>query len=381
MHSIIGGSKAPVFAHCDAFVIMTSGMPERESTQDQRDGTAAHEIGAKLILAAAVAQRLTWADFEGKTATDGTLFTEEMFDAAKLYADDVAAVMRSRAIFGGPNLLVEELMPAPRIHPAAFCTSDAAIYRSGKLTLWEFKFGHRYVDEFENWQAVYNFAALLDRFKIDGYGDQLLELEFRIVQPRVYGHGGPIRVWSLKASDLRPLVNQLEARAAAQFGPNPVATTGPHCCDCDARTRCPAAIQAGVGLYEVAVRALPKDPTPTDLGLQALIIQEAIDRLTAIQKGFDETILALTRGGTPVPGWAWESKTGRATWNCSTEDVIAVGNALGVNIAKPGVMTPNQAKDAGLDAATVDALTIRPARGFRVVPAKGANIKRIFSNG
>jgi len=360
--------------------MQNAALPPEESGQDARDGTAAHEIGADLIRAAAVGRFLTWSDFEGKTAEDGTPYTEEMFEAAQLYAEDVGAVMRESGIFGGPNLLVETTLPAARIHEAAFGTSDAALYwpAHGRLYLWDFKFGHRYVDPFENMQGVFYFAALFDHFRIDGLSDQYLEVEFRIVQPRSYHRDGPIRVWRTTAAELRPMFNQLEAAAAEQFSADPQARTGSHCADCRARLSCAASLQAGAALYEVATSAQSFDLNPMALGLQAQIIKRALEHLTALDTAIDEQLFASIRGGKSVPGWGVEQTYGRAAWVCSVEDAIAVGAAFGKEIGKRGVMTPNQAIKAGVPKEIIDSLSVRNASGFKLVPEDGAKLARIF---
>lgn len=381
MHSVIGGSKAPIFVHCAQFVDMTSGLPDEEPSQESREGTASHEIGAELITSAAVGRFLTWADFEGRTAADGTPYDEDMFEGAKLYADDVGSVMRSTGVFV-PK--VEELLLAKRIHASAFGTPDTALYHAagGKLYLWDYKYGRRYVDAFENWQAVYYFAALLDAYGIDGLADQFLELEFRIVQPRAYGVGGSVRSWTLRASDLRPFVNQLAAAAEAQFRADSVATSGPHCRDCLAfkLARCPVGLRGGMSLLEVAERTSPTEMDPASLGFQLSIIRRGMERLEQLETAFSAQVEAHVKGGKSVPGWTREPTYGRATWNTTVENAIAVGASLGVDISKPGVKTPTQAKAAGLPADVVDALTIRPKRGHKVVEDDGSQARRIFTN-
>lgn len=381
MHSPIGGSKANIFVNCEAFVKMTNDLPPEIPTQEARDGTAAHEIGAAMIRAATVGQRLRWQDFDGKAAKDGTLFDEEMFDAAQVYADDVASLMRSTGVFGGPNLRVEQPLPAARIHPSAFGTPDVSLYHAAGATLYvyDFKFGRRYVDAFENWQGIYYAAGLLDLMGVDGLADQLLNVEVRIVQPRAYGRGGPVRSWRVKASDLRQFVNRLETMAAAQFKADPVATSGAHCRDCAGRFRCPAALRGGVSLFEASVQALPEPPTPTALGLQLSIIKRAIEQLEALEVAYEERVSGAIRSGTAVPGWAFEQSYGRQAWTCSVADAVAVGQSLGVDISKPGVMTPKQAIAAGLNESIVAALTTTPKRGVKLIPDDGSHARRVFT--
>lgn len=380
-HSLLGGSKAHVWGNCAGHVQMVRDLPEQPTSIPAEEGTAAHEIGALLIKDAAVGRSLTWKDFDGRSASNGVPFTEEMFEAAEIYADDVIAVMRSTGTFGGPSLLIEELIQVPRIHETAFGTPDAAIFHENKLYLWDFKSGHRYVDPFENQQAVFYFAGLLDRFGIDGAADQFIEVEFRIVSPRVYRHGGPVHSWKTTTANLRPLINHLESMAAAQFEDDPKCTIGPHCGDCPAMKAmaCPAALAAGASLYEAAITAKPMAMEPAALGLQAQIIKRALEHLKDLDAAIDEQVLGLIRNGQAVPGWGAEQGYGRERWTIAAPDAIAMAAAYGVDISKPGVLTPNQAIKAGLDAETVRSVTERPKGSLKLVPDDGTKVAKVFS--
>lgn len=382
MHSPVGGSVADIFVKCDAFVYMNSGLPPEEPTQDSRDGTASHEIGADIIKRAAVGISASWSDYAGKCAKDGTEFTDEMYECAKIYADDVINVMRSTGILGGESFRVEQLVTTPRVHPTAFSTPDMSIFHrlGSKLYLWDYKFGYSFVDAFENWQGVHGFAGLLSLYDINGLADQSLDLEFRIVQPRSYRKKGIIRKWNLKASDLRGYINQLSAAAYRQFEPNPTAKSGPHCVNCSARLVCPTALTAGMKLYEVAAKATPHEMTPMAIGLQLSILRRALKHLEKLESSYSEQVSTLIRRGNLVPGWTTEPKLGRDTWACGAENAIAIGKLYNVDIAKKGVLTPRQAIQAGLDEEIVKPLIEVPKRGVSVVQSTDHDVRRTFMN-
>ena len=52
-------------------------------------------------------------------------------------------------------------------------------------------------------------------------------------------------------------------------------------------------------------------------------------------------------------------KSGNEQWTVSIAEVLAVGESMGVDLSKPGILTPNQARKAGLDKEVVAQLATR----------------------
>src|SRR5205085_9695018 len=103
-------------------------------------------------------------------------------------------------------LHVEGLIEISILHDLNWGTPDAWVYSPRSLTLdvFDFKFGHGFVSEFENWQLIGYAAGFLESLGIDGHADQALRVNLHVVQPRAYHRAGPVRTWSVLASDLRP---------------------------------------------------------------------------------------------------------------------------------------------------------------------------------
>jgi hypothetical protein len=68
-----------------------------------------------------------------------------------------------------------------------------------------------------------------------------------------------------------------------------------------------------------------------------------------------------------VPGWVPKQGEGREAWSIPVEQVVALGETLGVPLAKPGVITPGQARKAGLDSSLTDAFARRPPGEIKLV--------------
>lgn len=385
-HSILPPSSAGIWGKpggCTGWVSMAYKYPKTRETPESKEGTASHEIAERMNRANARA-RIGYPSKEelvGSLASNNVIFTEEMYDAAEMFANDVGMIIRQTSVFGGPHLGIEHRVEAKRIHELSYGTIDAFIYNQNRdrLYIWDYKFGFTAVEVYENWQLINYLAGLIEELGVDGHMDQHTTVHVRIVQPRAFHRDGPIREWVVKASDLRPYFNILEDNAHKALGPNAEYETGSHCKYCLGRHACPAALKAGIGLYEVAAQPIPLELNAEALSVQYAIVQRARKQLEYLESGFEEQIKALIRGGENVQGYRVEEGVGRECWAKPVEEVIALGDMLGHDLRKGGVITPNQARKLGIDADVIMAYSKKPKTGFKVVPDNGNKAKQIFS--
>ena len=386
-HSLIPPSSAAIWGSpdgCTGWVLMSQQYPDDESGEEALEGEASHEIGAELIGSATRGPTLTGPDhFVGKQAANGIIFTEEMYDGALIYANDVARVMRDRAIFGGRGFGTEKRLIMPQIHEQSFGTTDQFIYDSIKreLFIWDYKFGYIIYEAFENWQMINYIAGIIKLLELDGIDEQNITVHIRVIQPRAHHRDGIIREWVVKLSDLRGYFNILNAKAHEALGPNPILHTGSHCRFCSARHACAPALQAGVGLYEVAAKPVPLELSPLSLGVQLLIIKRAIKQLEYLESAYMERVKVTIKKGTLVPNWNMEHGRGKLAWNKPANEIIALGNLLGFDLKKPdAVKTPTQAKSLGIDDAVINAYSDKPRTGLMLVPDNGSKARKFFGD-
>jgi len=361
---------------------MAQCYPETEETPEAAEGTASHEIGAELIQNAARGfNGGKWADWEGKTAPNGVVYTEEMFDGAKEYADDVAMIMRERGVFGGDFLGVEERIEAQRVHEYSFGTCDCFLFdrKTGELFIWDYKFGYEVVEAFENWQSINYAAGIFDKYGVNGLEDQITTIRIRIAQPRAFHREGSIREWKVKGSDLRGYFNQLTCNAATALGPNATTNSGDHCKHCPARHACEAALTAGNRLFEAASKPTPVELSDEALGVQLALVKRARKQLEYLESGFEEQVAGRMRAGALVPGWSREDTYGRDKWVKPFDEVVAMGDMLGKDLRKKEAITPKQAIKLGVDEAVIKAYSSQPRTGVKIVPDNGNKAKQVFS--
>lgn len=384
-HSIIPPSSAHIWGApdgCTGWVTMSQCHPEPdEPTPESAEGTAAHEIGSRLIMNQTVGHINNGAEnFVGNVATNGVIFTDEMFEAAEIYADDVGEIMRKTGVFAGDNFGNERRIEAPNIHEHSFGTVDQFIFdkQSGILYIWDFKFGHGIVEAFENWQLINYVAGILDA---NGLTDPYITVNMRIVQPRAFHRDGAIREWSVMLSDLRAHFNVLRTNAAIALGSDSMTRSGAHCRHCSARHACEAALNAGVQLFEVSAKPVPLEIPPAAIGLQLSIVERAIKQLEFLKSGYSEQIKSLIKSGVSVPNWGVEQGVGREKWDKPAAEVITMGEMMGFDVRKPvEAITPVQARKLGIDDAIIIAYSIKPSTGLKLVSDNSEKAKRIFNN-
>lgn len=383
-HSIIPPSSAWIWGApggCTGWVTMNLTYPETEPSESSLEGEAAHEIGEQLINDGRVGKSNTHTrgDWSGIIASNGELFTDEMFDSAEVYAKHVIKTMRKLSVFGD-DVHIEESIKCPSIHEHSHGTPDVWLFdeKSLELHVWDFKHGRGVVEAFENWQAINYLSGILDHLEVNGYFDQIIKVFVHIVQPRAYHEEGTVRTWSLVASDLRGYFNQLKGGAEASLNGNAVFKTGSHCKNCPGRHACPAALQAGVDLFEASTSVRPVQLDDHNIGVQLSIVERAYEHLKSLRVAYREQIEHKIKSGASVSGWGAKQKPCNLEWSKSEGDIYKLGDMLGLELRKTKPLTPKQALDAGLDESLASEF-IAPRKHKTVIkPIDYDRVKQIF---
>lgn len=368
-HSILPPSGAAAWKLCGLWVAMNQAYPQPD-TPESLEGNAAHWVFAEMLAGRPVS--------EGMQAPNGVFITDEMIEGAELVVDTVRA-----RIPAGTVLHVEEPVAIPRIHAQCWGTPDIWAFYGATLEVIDYKFGHRFVDEYENDQGVAYTAGILDHLadvlgKGPGLLDQAIKVNFTVVQPRCFYKGAPVRTWSVQASDLRAHINQLANAAGVALAPNPPAVTNSECVDCPGRHACPALQQAAYHDAEFAVRSSPVELPPAAASLELRMMERALERLQARVEGMREAVATYIRQGHSVPFHRAEQGYGRQQWTMPVDQVLAMGQLMGVDLSKPGVKTPKQAIKSGVDEAVIKAYSITPLGSLKLVPDNPADARRVF---
>ncbi len=326
-HAEFAPSSAARVMACPGSHQLCKHYPEEE-TIASREGTAAHWAAAEMLRGRVVAV--------GQCADNGVTLTDEMVEGAESYASDVLA--RDYDDMGD----VEVTLRSDFIQSENWGTPDYCKIRLDHVWIDDFKFGHEYVNVRENWQLI-NYAALavgpLQR------GDMRVTL--RIHQPRSYHRDGPHRVWETTYADLMPKWQKMREYYTLAARADAPVVAGNECKNCAGRHACEAAAAAG---YEAAGRAYACTPltmSPAAVGLELRTLIRARGQLNARISGLEEHAKSLIKQGTHVPFNKLEFGKGRTVWRNTVQEVIDLGLMFGVDVAKPGTVTPLQAKVRG----------------------------------
>lgn len=376
-HSILPPSGAKAWAKCPMWVTMNQLYP-KAPTPESMEGDAAHWVAWEIVAGRPVT--------EGQLAPNGVTVTDEMIDGGELMADTLRARMPLDKF---DKWHVEEPVKISRINAQCWGTPDvwgfSRFYTEAPIVVEvvDYKFGHRYVDAFENEQGGSYGAGVIftiaDLLKVGpGMLDQGLIFNFTVVQPRCYVGGSPVRTWSIRGTDLRPLFNSLQMAAEKALGKNPEAVTNSECRDCAGRHACVALQQAAYGDAETAYKSVPVELEPTAASLELRMLERALERLQARVDGLRETVTAYARQGHPVLFHRVEQGFGRQTWTVPPEQVISLGQLMGVDLSKPAIKTPKQAITAGIDEAVIKAYSNTPMGAIKLVPTNPADARRVF---
>lgn len=356
---------------CPASPTMQMHYPEAEETPQNREGTAAHHYLTETLAGRRVEI--------GSLAPNGHPIDVVMAESAVDYLIDVRSAMAARP--GGVLHIERRVGMAAMVHALNWGTPDTyIIYRKERvLHLWDYKYGHRYVDAYGNWQCVDYCIGVLESEGVPVEEWDQWRISVTIAQPRNYHPDGPMREWHFSGQQLLEKSWQLAEAATAAATPGAPMVTGPHCRDCTARHGCPALQQVALALVDMSVSGQPIDLPPDALGTELRVIREALKRLEARETGLTEQALSLARRGVNVPHWRADYSYGRQRWMMTPAEVIALGQNFGIDLAKPTSMTPLQAIKAGIPEDLVKGLTETPRGAMTLVPYDGADIAKRFA--
>ncbi|RZJ18698.1 MAG: DUF2800 domain-containing protein [Haliea sp.] len=369
-HAFLPPSGAGAWVHCGLWPTMQVRFPEPPDAPASMEGTATHWAMAEMLLRDDPA--------EGSRAPNGMVLTGEMLESADVMVDAVRAVMAANP---DAELHVEQRVVGQRIHPSQnWGTIDVRIWSPSKRRLWlfDFKHGHGIVEVHENWQLI-NYAALACS-RLNGLDEQHTHVEMIVVQPRAHHPDGPVRRWSVVASDLRAWWNRLEMAAEDATSVDPKARPGDYCEHCTGRHACEALQRDAYRSADRSRVSLPLELPLSAASLELQMLEGALARLDARVSGLRDQVRNGIERGQVDARYVLERSAGRRAWTVPPAQVIALGKAMKVPLAKPlEPITPTQALKAGIPEAVLAACTDRPAGTVKLVPFANSAAARVFN--
>lgn len=364
-------SSADRWVHCEGSVSLCAPFPD-DDTPEAREGTAAHWAATEPLAGRVVNA--------GDVAPNGVVITEEMIEGAALYQATVYSKIQPAWI------RAEDVLPIPEVHEQNGGTIDTwgLGYAPWLLHVIDYKFGHGFVEVFENWQLLDYVSGIVSYLVREGIApadyEQLIEVELTIVQPRNYHRDGPVRSWRVKLADLRAQFNLLRGQAQLAMEPNAATRTGEWCYYCPARHVCRTLQNSTMQIADRAGDSTPLVLDPNQLGNELRWLHHARKLLDARITGHESEALSMIRAGKRVAHFGTEFGESREVWKDGLEPaIIELGKMLGHDLAKPqAAITPNQARKKGIDAAVISEYAHRPPGALKLVPMDTTQTRKIF---
>lgn len=374
-HAPLAPSSAHVWGPdgCPGSVAMQAAQPPQEETDEAREGVAAHWLLSEILSGRTVG--------DGAVAPNGVPVNDEMHEAVAEIVTDVQDTVK--AWQEGDVYLVEQRVAAPRIHKDNWGTPDVVfIHRARKtIHIWDFKYGHRFVDVYRNWQLIDYAACVLETHGIIDWKDWTFT--FTIAQPRCYVRdelGGPLREWFTTGAELVPLLDSLRDAAHAAMTPNAECRTGAHCLDCTAAWDCEANQRMAGACVDLIHLQQPMGMDNMAVGLEAKVLAAAMARVKARLEVLEVKALEAISRGEQIPWHKMEFSQTRTLWD-KTKQAEAAGlvQMFGVDVQLGVALpTPAQCIKQGVDETVIKPYTTKASGAKKLVRVNENSAAKVF---
>jgi len=381
--------NAATWVHCTGSVKLSQQFPRIETDRNSEsmlEGRAFHEVAQRILESfkdGVEGELVGRHELVDTLSRDNVLITDEIYDAALEYANDVLKFCNSNGSLKA--LQVEQRIELDDIIEGmyGYCDTWCFSKSTGELTLWEGKYGHKRVEAFENWQLITYAMGILRYLGIDGHAEQHIKVSLRVAQPRVFHRDGCISRWDVTASDLRGYFNTLIEAANESYSDDAKCVTSESCFYCPARYACDAFRDNTMGLVDQVGNVTGSSLSGHELSIQLRILQRASKQVKALLSSYEEQAIAQLRNGEQLPGYSIEQGKGRKRWKKDTpvDEIIMMGELMGVDPRKPvDLDTPTKLIKLGIDETVINLYSETPSTGLKLVEMSGAKLRNIFRN-
>jgi hypothetical protein len=387
-------AKFPLTAHnantwvnCTGSVALSLQFPAIETGDGVSDavleGRAFHTVAEKILNSFKTPNSALVSKDEivGTLSADNIVITDEIYDGALEYANDVLKVCNANGTM--QEMQIEQRVELSCVYDGIYGYADCWLFdvKSHTLYVWDAKFGHKGVDAFENWQLIAYAFGIMEYLGIDGHADQDLNLSLRVAQPRSFRIGGCIDEWNCKASELRAYVNILKAAALEAFSGESKCKVGDQCGYCPARYACSTFQQFVYQGADYVDNVEGVSLSGHHLALELKILKKTEKALKARLSGLEAQALSEIKSGQILPGFMSLQGYGRKRWMKDTpiDEVIQMCDLMGVDARKPiDLDTPTQIIKKGVDEDVINLYSETPMTGIKLVEDNGTRARNVF---
>jgi len=340
-----------------------------EPSQSRLEGRACHEVAQRLF------RNEPFGDMVGSLSKDGTVITDELFDAAREYFNEVWGFCNKNDVRS--ELRVETPVSVPG-YTEWYGIPDAYVYvpQQRLLRIWDAKFGHRIVDPFEHWPMIIYAFSICAQYQTP---PDIIELV--VVQPRGFTSEGTVRKWALTHDELVEYRRQVNDTVLQVLDSAPFCTPGPHCLDCSARAHCDTLKQQCYAGMDYVANLQMHNLTGHALGVELSLLERAQEMIKMRLSGLEEQALHEIKQGQHVTFYGAKTTYGRKRWkkDVPVEQVIMMGDLMGQDLRKPvDLDTPAQCIKKGIDPSVVEQYAETPVTGVKLERVNERAIRSVF---
>lgn len=376
-HSKLPPSRASRRVQCPGSRHLESLMPQTEN-EYSREGTAAHEVALKLVKDKIISQ-------VGDTTSNGVVVTQEMIDGAfvyEKYLDNYRTPITNTMHFD-----FETKLSISDVHPDCFGTPDACAYDefSNSLHIFDYKFGYKFVEEFENWQLLEYAAGYLQKFRSGNTDFTPNSFSLHIIQPRSYS-SPKTRCWRLSFSQFQTYLITLKYSEKIASQDNAPLKISKECLYCSAKSICPLLKDTTLLIGDIIKQDNPMNasqilsPTNFELAQKLKFLKENRQILDYEINALEPIIIEKIKQGEIVPYFSLKPSFTREKWKLKElEKLEALAELLNISITVKNHITPKQAIDRGFPESVAKQYCEKSRTGYTLVEENLSEIKNLFS--
>ena len=260
-----------------------------------------------------------------------------------------------------------------RLSPLVAGTLDnSASVLDGTLRVRDLKYGFQLVEPDAEQLVIYGGALAVEILKAGGRVSRVVT---EIYQPRGFHPDGIHRRHEWSCGEIFERVNWIARQAEECHKPNPIATPGPHCSNCEGATGCAALAATGVNIAAMVQSTRHRAMSAGEIAIRLAQLRQAKKIIDAAASALEAEALSRHTNGDAIPGWGLVQKKGHRKFVCGPNAVKAL---TGIDGTKTVNKTPAELKADGATDGQLKVLTTRPPIGHKLAPLDTKDLQRQF---
>lgn len=337
-------TELPRFMACNGSRLLGGVAPFSDDRTSADEGDATHWLIEQAFNGIHGTDELV-----DRKAPNGVFITAEMSENVQVYLTDIIGHGLIEAKTSYRSDLWEIRGRADHISTAI----------PKELIVSDYKNGWRIVEPEENWTLIWHAVGFLANNAVQG----IETIRLRIYQPRPFHARGKVREWVISYEELISYWGRLKD---ALENPHDFLNTSKHCYKCPKMSQCPAHQIALMNAIDVSQSAFNSELDNVQLNQMLDDLSRAEEVLKQGLNAYEELAKHRLRSGESLLNYTLMQGEGRQRWK-EGNDAEMVKMLTGVDVSKKDMLTPKQAKAAGISEDVLATLTETPSKGVVLV--------------